>query len=192
MDDGFLAPTSTTIDRFVVRSWQPGDGAILAATTSASYDHLAPWLGWAVPDEDPGEAEQRVRSFAGHYLAHEDFILSIWDGDDLVGGTGLHPRWGGVSSSVAEIGMWIAGDRVGEGIGTTIVRGLVRWGLSDAWCWDRFVWLCDGRNVASARVAQKAGFTLEGNLRGPAPDGQRRDSTLVWGYNRGDGDPGPP
>lgn len=189
MADPFLAPTSTTIDEFVVRSWQPGDGATLAATTSASYDHLSPWMDWAVPDDPPGEAEERVRLFAGKYLAHEDFVLSVWDGEVLVGATGFHPRWGGLESRVAEIGMWIAADDAGRGIGTTILRGMVRWGLSDAWCWDRLVWLCDGRNVASAKVAQKAGFTLEGNLRGPDPQGHGRDSTLVWGFNRDDPDP---
>ncbi len=186
MDDHFLAPTSTTIDDLVVRAWQPGDGAVMAATTVASYDHLAPWMAWATPDDTAQAAEARARLFAGHYLAHEDFVLSIWDGDTLVGGTGLHPRWGGLDSRVAEIGMWIAAERAGTGIGTRVLRGLVRWGLSDEWCWDRFVWLCDGRNRASARVAQKAGFTLEGNLRGPGPDGVALDATLVWGFNRGD------
>lgn len=186
MDDTFLAPTSTTIDGLLVRSWQPGDGATMAATTTASYDHLSRWMPWATPDDTPEAAERRAHEFAGQYLAHENFVLSVWDGNTLVGGTGLHPRWGGVDSRVAEIGMWIAADRAGTGIGTRVLRGMVRWGLSDAWCWDRLVWLCDGRNRASARVAQKAGFTLEGNLRGPGPDGVARDATLVWGFNRAD------
>lgn len=186
MTEHFLAPTSTTIDRFLVRSWRPGDGETVAAVTSTSYDHLSPWMDWAIPDDTSEAAEVRVRLFAGRYLANEDFILSIWDGDDLVGGTGFHPRWGGRESRVAEIGMWIAVDRAGTGVGTTILRGLVHWGLSDAWCWDRLLWLCDGTNQASARVAARAGFTLEGNLRGPGPDGHGRDSTLVWGFNRAD------
>lgn len=186
MDDDFLAPTSHTADGIAVRTWQPGDGAVLAATSTASYHHLAPWMDWATPDDTAAAAEVRVRRFAGQYLAREDFVLSAWIGDDLVGGTGLHPRWGGVTSGVAEVGMWIAADHAGRGVGTRLLRLLVDWGLSDAWPWRRLVWLCDGRNVASARVAQKAGFVLEGHLRGPGPDGAWRDSTLVYGRNRGD------
>lgn len=191
MDDLFVAPRETTIGRFVVRSWRPGDGAALAAATAASRDHLAPWLPWAAEARTPESVEVDVRRLAGQYLTLDDFVLSIWDGDELVGGTGLHPRWGGRASRVAEIGMWVASDRAGRGVGTTILRGLVSWGLSDVWCWDRFVWLCDPRNVASARVAAKAAFTLEGNLRGPAPNGHGRDATLVWGFNRADAETAP-
>lgn len=191
MDDPFLAPRGTTIDGFEVRPWRPGDGAAMASTMSASHDHLAPWMSWATPDDTPGEAEVRARRFAGTYLVHQDFVLSIWDGDGLVGSTGFVPRWGGLESRVAEIGMWIAADRAGTGVGTAILRGLVHWGLSDAWCWDRLMWLCDERNGASARIAQKAGFTLEGRLRGPGPDGSQRDATLVYGFNRADLAEGP-
>ncbi len=187
MDDHFLAPLSHTADGVTLRAWQLGDGEAMAATTVASHDHLRPWMPWATPDDTAADAEVRARLFRARYLAREDFTLGIWDGRDLVGGTGFHPRWGGVGSGVAEIGMWIAGDRAGRGLGTRVLRVMVGWGLSGAWPWRRLVWLCDGRNIASARVAQKAGFRLEGNLRGPGPtDGTWRDATLVYGVNRED------
>lgn len=184
----FVPPDSTVIDGLLVRSYRPGDGPAMATATNASHEHLSPWMAWATGDDTPEEAEVRARLFAGKYLACEDFVVGIWDGDVLVGGSGFHPRWGGLESRVGEIGMWIAGDRAGQGVGTAILRGLVEWGLSDEWCWDRLVWCCDSENVASARTAQKAGFTLEGRLRGPSPngDGVGREATLVYGFNRAD------
>lgn len=188
MDDDFVPPDATTIDGLLVRPWAPGDGPVMAATTNASHGHLAPWMAWSNDDDTAEQCEVRARLFAAKYLAREDFVLSVWDGDTLVGGSGFHPRWGGVETGVAEIGMWVAAGRSGGGVGTAVLRGLVAWGLSDAWCWDRLMWLCDADNVASARVAQKAGFTLEGRLRGPAPSGEGagRAATLVYGFNRGD------
>ena len=188
MDDDFVAPDHTIVDGLLVRAWRRGDGPALAATTNASHAHLAPWMSWSTGDDTPARGEARAQLFAGRYLAREDFVLSIWDGDELVGGSGFHPRWGGIETRVAEIGMWISAERAGRGVGTTVLRGMVAWGLSDAWPWDRLMWLCDAENIASARVAQKAGFTLEGSLRGPGPsgDGVGRDATLVFGLNHGD------
>lgn len=180
MDD-FIAPLSTTIGGLTLRSWQPGDGATLARVTNASYDHLSPWMEWAVPDDTPEAAEARVRRFAGAYLKGEDYILSLWEGDELIGGTGFHLRWGGRSTLTAEIGMWIARAHAGRGHGTRALRALVEWGFSDAWGWRRLVWTCDPANGASARIAEKVGFRLEGTLRGSTGSGPDRAATAVYG-----------
>jgi RimJ/RimL family protein N-acetyltransferase len=181
MDDDFLPPLSTVIDGITLRSWQPGDGAALAAEATASYEHLAPWMPWAEPENTPDASEVLVRRFAGQYLTREDFVLSIWDGDTLVGGTGFHPRWGGIESGIAEIGMWIAASRAGQGFGTRVLRALVGWGFSDDWGWNRLVWRCDPDNIASVRVAEKAGFQLEGTMR-QGPDITRaRGRTAIYG-----------
>lgn len=177
----FVPPASTTIDGLTLRPWRPGDGALLAETTNASLHHLRPWMEWARDPQTPSEAEVLVHDFAGQYLKREDFILSVWEDDVLIGGTGYHPRWGGVESGVAEIGMWVASSHAGRGYGTRILRALVQWGFSDAWPWTRLMWTCDPANVASARVAEKVGFQLEGTLRGTTGTGTDREATLVYG-----------
>jgi len=181
MEDEFLPPLSTTVDGITLRSWQPGDGPALAAETTASHDHLAPWMPWARAENTPEASEVLVRRFAGQYLMRDDFVLSIWQDDTLVGGTGFHPRWGGLESGIAEIGMWIAASRAGQGMGTRVLRMLVGWGFSDDWGWDRLVWRCDPDNVASARVAEKAGFQLEGTLRQGPDITSARGRTAVYG-----------
>lgn len=190
----FVAPLSLEVDDLTLRPWRPGDGAVLAAVVNASLAHLGPWMDWADGEDDPAEAEVRVRQFAGRYLAREDFVLSIWQGDELVGGTGFHPRWGSLAHGIAEVGMWIAASHANRGLGTRVLTALTAWGFSDAWGWRQLLWLCDRQNVASARVAEKAGYLLEGEVRGTLGRGTpptaepgdpggagARASTLVYG-----------
>jgi RimJ/RimL family protein N-acetyltransferase len=173
----FIAPLSYRHGELTIRSYQPGDGPALLEATVSSYEHLRPWMPWATAQDTPEAAEARCRRFAGNYLLNEDFVLGIWAGDILVGGTGFHLRWGPLDEGNAEIGMWVRASHVGRGLGSQVLGALLGWGF-DAWGWERLVWRCDTRNAASVQVARKNGLTLEGTLRSDALDvqGLRRDT----------------
>lgn len=162
----FFAPDRTETDRFVVRSWMPGDGRALNEAIVASYEHLRPTMPWAVPSEDVDVTEERVRESRARYLLNEDFVLGILDHDGRVlGGCGYHLRHGGLHTRQCEIGMWIRGSEAGGGLGTAVLAELVRWGFQD-WPWRRLLWGCNELNVASQRVAEKCGFHLEARFQG--------------------------
>ncbi len=173
----FIAPLEWDAGDFTIRVYRPGDGAALAASTLASYEHLRPWMPWATLDYPVEEAEARVRGFAARYFTNEDFVLGIWRDGELLGGTGFHLRAGPLESKNAEIGMWINGTQANQGLGTKVLIAMLEWGFTE-WGWERLVWLCDIRNAASARVAEKAGLTREGTLRRHLRDvdGVRRDT----------------
>jgi RimJ/RimL family protein N-acetyltransferase len=175
----FIAPLSFTSDGFTIRAYQPGDGPELRIATTSSYEHLRPWMPWATPEDSDQAAEVRARRFAARYLLNEDFILGIWIGDQLVGGTGFHLRGASLAPQNAEIGMWIRGSHAGQGLGTRALRAMLQWGFEE-WGWQRLTWHCDTRNLASASVARKNGLTLEGTLRSDAFDvkGKRRDTYI--------------
>jgi RimJ/RimL family protein N-acetyltransferase len=175
----FIAPMSFTDNSLTLRAYQPGDGAELRVATTSSYEHLRPWMLWATPEDSVEAAEVRCRRFAARYLSNEEFVLGIWDGDQLAGGTGFHLRGASLALQNAEIGMWIRGSYAGQGLGTRALRMMLAWGFED-WGWQRLSWHCDTRNHASARVAQKNGMRLEGTLRGDALDvaGKRRDTYI--------------
>ena len=179
MKTPFFAPEIFQSGDLLIRAYRPGDGPALRDAALSSYEHLRPWMPWAVPEEPPEIVEQRCRRFAGSYLRGEDYVLGAWLGDELVGGTGFHLRSGPIEEGCAEVGMWIRASRAGEGLGTRVLRAMLDWGFG-AWGWERLVWKCDTRNVASARVAEKAGMTCEGILRSDAlgVDGTRRDTAL--------------
>ena len=121
----------------------------------------------------------RARRFAARYLLNEDFILGIWAGDQLAGGTGFHLRGASLALQNAEIGMWIRGSYAGQGLGTRVLRTMLKWGFEE-WGWQRLSWHCDTRNLASASVARKNGLLLEATLHSDALDvqGGRRDTYI--------------
>lgn len=184
MSDGpFFPPERYESEHFVLRRYEPGDGALLAEATNASYEHLQPFMPWAVPHQSDAEAEVTVRRFAANYLLNENFVLAIVapDGSRLLGGTGYHPKGSEsiLETRSAEIGMWIRADEAGKGLGTAVLRALIEWGFT-AWPWERLFWRCFAHNEASARTALSAGLIAEGRQRGSHrnDDGTRVDDLL--------------
>ena len=180
--DYFAPPEGTATERFVIRTYRPGDGEAISAAVNVSYDHLKTFMPWAKPVQTVEQSERYARECYGRWLLAQDFALGIWSPDErtLLGGSGFHLRGGGLQLGNAEIGMWIRADRAHRGLGTAALRELVRWGFTE-WPWQRLSWHCSTRNTASARVAEKAGFQLDGTLRqnGVDADGVRRD-TMIW------------
>ena len=184
----FFAPERLVTDGFTVRSYLPGDGALLAEAVNVSYDHLKAFMPWAQPHTEVTQAEQTVREWRARYLLATDFVLGIFapDGRRLLGSSGFHLRGGTLENRAAEIGMWIHVDAAGQGLGTQALRAILEWGFVE-WPWERLTWHCDARNVASRRTAEKAGMVYEGRLRGRyrEADGTRRDA-LCFGALRGE------
>jgi RimJ/RimL family protein N-acetyltransferase len=164
---------------FLLRSYQPGDGAQVYEAVTSSQEHLKTFMAWASDEHSIERSEQRCREFRAKWLAAQDFLIGIWEPDEsrLLGGCGYHLREGGLELCNAEIGMWIRAGAAGRGLGTAVLRALLRWGFTE-WPWLRISWRCSSANLASQRTAEKAGLQREGVLRSHAldPDGQRRDT----------------
>ena len=90
--------------------------------------------------------------------------LAVCDaqGGDVFGGIGLRVR--AADDRVAEIGYWAAARSRGRGATTRAVALLSRWALDEAGA-ERVQLRAELENVASQRVAEKAGFVREGVLR---------------------------
>jgi RimJ/RimL family protein N-acetyltransferase len=126
-------------------------------------------MPWAEAHPDPQIDEVLVLRFSEQYAAQTDFVLGIWDRTVLVGGTGFHLRHGPREVGIAEIGMWLAADRVGQGLGKRVLRAMLQWGFSAAWGFRRLVWVCDAANGPSAAVARGCRMIHEGTLRQHLP-----------------------
>ena len=176
-----FAPERTVTDRFVLRCYLPGDGPALQEATNASYQHLKRFMPWATEAQTVEEAESLARTFRANYLRGDDFVLAAFDleGRSLVGGTGFHLREGPLAHACAETGMWVRAEMAHQGLGTAMLREMLRWGFT-AWPWQRISWRCNVENQASMRVAEKAGLRREGTLRGMYDEvtGERRDVAL--------------
>jgi len=93
----------------------------------------------------------------------------------LVGAISLDPAGEGTG----QIGYWVAREARGRGVATRAVRLLARWGLAQGG-FARVQLLTEPENVASQRVAERAGFTNEGLLRSYAELKGRRRDMLMW------------
>ncbi|ATL28188.1 hypothetical protein KY5_3170 [Streptomyces formicae] len=89
------------------------------------------------------------------------FAVRALEGGPLVAAASLHhPR-----SGAWEVGFWTAKEHRGRGYMTEVVLGLARWAFTDLRC-TRLEWRAEVGNTGSRSVVEKAGFTVEGTLRG--------------------------
>lgn len=183
----FAAPEEYRDGELLIRGLRPGDGAELNRTTVSSYEHLREFMEWARPDTTVEDSEGYVGLSRARWLAGEEWGLGVWRGERLVAGCGFMLRGQPLDHGTVEIGMWVREDEAGRGLGTRVLRALVDWADAD-WPIHKLTWQCDSRNLASARVAEKCGFQLEGRLREhvPAVAGGGRRTTLLFGLVRSD------
>ena len=80
----------------------------------------------------------------------------------------------------AEVGYWVVPGARGRGVAVQATLALARWCFG-ALGLGRLQWMAEVGNVASRRVAEKAGFTFEGVLRDRLrrPDGSRSDAWVA-------------
>jgi RimJ/RimL family protein N-acetyltransferase len=103
----------------------------------------------------------------------EAIFVVAGPGDTYVGSVDL--RVSPHDPAAGEIGYLIAPQARGRGYATAAVRTLTEWGFRELGL-ARIQWRAEVGNAASWRVAEKAGFAMEGMLRqGHAENGERRD-----------------
>lgn len=169
-------PDSFETERLLIRAPRPGDGPEVNAATLDSWEALNRWMPWAQVPETVEQAEERLRRAHCNFLQRTDLMLLLFQKgtETLVGSSGLHrmdwrvPRF--------EIGYWCRTRFEGQGYITEAVRGISRFAF-DALGAQRVEIRCDSMNVRSRRVAERAGYQLEGELRnqGIGAEGQLRN-----------------
>lgn len=166
--------------RLVVRCYAPSDTRMLADSITESVEHLKPWMPWAHAEPEPFESKvERVRRFRGMFDLQQDYVYGIFNREEtrLLGGTGLHTRLG---REQLEIGYWIHRDFAGQGLVTESTAALVKVAFEIVRV-HRIEIHCDPRNLASASIPRKLGFTHEGTLRSKMRFLDHWIDSMVWG-----------
>jgi RimJ/RimL family protein N-acetyltransferase len=109
-----------------------------------------------------------------HAVSHvEQEYIAGWDGgrraDFLAEDAATSTRLGRVGLHLgepgsAEVGYWVDPRARKRGVATTAVRAVCQWAVTMAGI-ELIEWRCEAGNVASRRVAEKAGFLVEATLR---------------------------
>jgi RimJ/RimL family protein N-acetyltransferase len=178
-------PESFESERLLIRSPLWGDGAHLNEAVKASIKELQPWMPWAEQIPTMDESEAVVRRARLKFLERSDLMLLLFrkESGQLIGSSGLHRiDW---RARKFEIGYWVHAAFSGNGYISEAVDAITKFAVQELKA-NRVEIRCDSRNIKSAGVAQRLGFTLEGILRYEkcAQDGSLRD-TMVYSKIRG-------
>jgi len=173
-------PEAFETERLLIRSPMPGDGPELYAAVGESMEELRPWMPWPAEHGTVEDSEASARGARVRFLERTELRMHLWlkETETLVGSSGLHRIDWGVPKF--EIGYWCRTGMTGRGYATEAVRSIAAFAF-DVLRAKRVEIRCDPLNRPSARVAQLAGFRLEGELRNDArgTDGTLRN-TLVF------------
>jgi RimJ/RimL family protein N-acetyltransferase len=150
-----------TADRLDIREYGPHDAAHVEAVLRLGEPEALPPGGPSQPQDIAGWLADGVH---GPRNAGTGVHLMMLDraADTIVGSISLfHADW---EVRSAEIGYGVRGDERGKGYATEALAAVSRWALSAGGI--QRAWLtANTDNVASIRVAEKAGLTREGTLR---------------------------
>ncbi|MBL7952843.1 MAG: GNAT family N-acetyltransferase [Flavobacteriales bacterium] len=102
---------------------------------------------------------------------------------ECVGALGLHPKedlW----RNNLELGYWLAHPYRGKGIMPVAIRQMVQLGFDEFPSVTRIYASPFGSNIASQRVLERAGFTLEATLNGTLVKNGVVQDELIYGIRR--------
>lgn len=157
------APEPPLTDGVVtLRQWEAGDVPALVECIDGDAE-MTRWMD-AIPQPYlSAEAQSWIAQASAYWHAGSSAPFAITDADTgaVLGGVGF--GWVG-DERVGEIGYWLRAEVRGRGLTGRAVRLVSRWTLEELG-WERLQLRADADNVASQRVAEKAGFTREGVLR---------------------------
>lgn len=162
-----LTGVALTTGRLILKELEPED--IDAVTAICQDPGIQQWTMIPTP-YTRADAEVFITEIAPAGRATgTDAVFGLYQGatGDLLGAIGLHgiTPGDGRRVSFAEVGFWLDPAARGQGYMTEAVRAVCRWAF-DALGLDRVEWAAFAPNEQSRRVALRAGFTLEGTVRG--------------------------
>ncbi|HZR95624.1 MAG TPA: GNAT family N-acetyltransferase [Gaiellaceae bacterium] len=158
-------------DRITLRPWALADAEAIAEAFDGDPE-IARWLDNVPQPYTVDDARAWLTS-----TTEQAYGVFDRDSGELLGGVGI--RWN-ESRDVAEVGYWTHRRARGRGVMTRAVAIVSRLALEREGA-ARVQLRADPENVASCRVAEKVGFTLEGVLRSAhwnARLGRRQDHRL--------------
>lgn len=178
-----VEPVEITAGRLHLRPWQAGDEPVLLA--ACTDPQTIRWTSVPVP-YGPDEARRSIQVQRPEgWASGTSLTWAVCDSTtgEVLADVALRP---GCDPGVWDVGYWCAPAHRGGGVVAEALATVCRWAFAvlDA---ARIEWMAEVGNHPSLRSAQKAGFRLEGVLRG----GMRHRGQAVDGWIGGllPGDP---
>jgi RimJ/RimL family protein N-acetyltransferase len=160
-----LVPPEPALSDGVVtlRPWVEQDVPALARAIDGD-EEITSWLDMIPQPYTEADAAAYIGAACAQWRdgAHAAFAVTDAGDGELLGSVGL--RVVDAADRIGEIGYWTAAAARGRGATTRAVRLVATWAIREHG-FERVQLRADVLNVASCRVAEKAGFTREGVIR---------------------------
>ena len=163
-------PEMINAGELVLKRWEPEWAEEALAAVRDSLPELKQFMPWATDEYDLQTSRDYLLRAREGWVQGTEFNYAIFTSvGDLVGSIGLMTRMG---PGVLEIGYWTRSPYAGRGYMTAAVEAITRVALTMPGI-ERAAIKHDQANVASGRVAVKAGFTEAGKeVREPEAPGE--------------------
>jgi RimJ/RimL family protein N-acetyltransferase len=149
-----MTPRALTDQTLTLRPWTGADAAAIVESVDGDPE-ITKWLDLVPQPYTLQDAHAYVTG-----IGEQAFAVTDTASGRVLGSIGLQRN----DDGVGEIGYWIRADARGDGTMTRALVLLARWALDEEGL-ARVQLRADVENTASRRVAEKAGFRLEGILR---------------------------
>jgi len=157
-------PSEITTERLLLRVPRIGDGALIIDSVLTSLPKLKPWLPWATDQYTVDDAEDWCRRSASKFLVRKEagyLILNRQTGQHMGNISSFSKDW---RVPKFEIGYWLATREVGQGCMTEALEAVTQMTFEHFGA-RRIEIYTDAENHRSRRVAERAGYLLEGVLK---------------------------
>jgi len=167
-----------------LRRFRARDVNALYEAVQESFTELSRFMGWCSPSYERAHAAAFVKKQAAAWKAKSEFALVVEDdGSSMLGVCGLNRiEW---LSGTANLGYWVRTSATGRGVCSAAVAQVVKFAFRETKL-HRLEIIVAIDNVASQRVAEKAGAIREGVLRQRLLAGDARHDAVLYSILRGD------
>jgi len=156
-------PERFETERLILRAHSLDDLKAMHNALEASHKELNQWMPFAAGDtpQSIADTEGFIRRAMADFIMRRMFGYSLLSREDehYIGNIGVHVKKLHVPNF--EIGYWLDTREAGNGYMTEAAQCLTDYFINTVGA-RRMMIMCDSRNRASASVALKCGYTLEG------------------------------
>ncbi len=148
----------------LLRPYREGDAAALYEAVRESIAEVSPWLPWCHENYSIEESREFVSTRGKSATDGEWYSFGVFEKESgkFLGGVGLN--FINRVHMMANLGYWVRSSSVGRGVATTATRLAARFGFEELGL-HRIEIVAAVGNIASQRVAEKAGAVREAVLR---------------------------
>ena len=158
------APREFSDGAIGIRPFREGDVPLLFEAVRESVHELSVWMSWCTPDYSIKESTEFIQGAPEAWAKGEHYSFVVFETSTgrFLGGTGLN--FINRLHNFANLGYWVRTSATRRGVASRAAKLAARFGIEDL-KFSRLEIIAAVGNVASQRVAEKAGAQREGVLR---------------------------